>query len=124
MKRKQPVRDWKDARAKIDAEGQCRLCGITRGLQCAHIVGRKFDRPQPGKKTLWVNPDSVLALCPPCHGAYDRHEVSILHRLSEAEQWKALEDLRTIEAVRIRTDPEDYVRTIQDARREARLGGV
>lgn len=114
-----PKRDWKDARAKVDAEGECRICKIQRGLQAAHVSRRSFDAPKkPGNKTLWVNPDSIIPLCPRCHTAYDHHELSILGHLTHAEQVKALEDMNTIEAVRRRTDPLDYTRTMEDARRQ------
>lgn len=116
-----PRRDWSDAREKVEDEGRCRVCHIERGLQAAHVTRRSFDQPRPGRKTLWVNPDSIIPLCPPCHTAYDHHEISILAHLTHAEQVKALEDMGTIEAVRKRTDPLDYVRTIDEARREALL---
>jgi len=116
-----PKRDWKDARAKVEDEGRCRICHIERGLQAAHVTRREFDRPKPGQKTRWVNPDSIIALCPVCHAAYDRHELSILAHLTHAEQVKALEDMNTIEAVRRRTDPLDYTRTMEAARRDSLL---
>lgn len=116
-----PKRDWSDAREKVEDEGKCRACGITRGLQAAHISRRSFDSPKPGRKTLWVNPDSIVPLCPPCHTAYDHLELSILRWLTHAEQMKALEDMGTIEAVRKRTDPLDYTRTIEQARRDSLL---
>lgn len=116
-----PKRIWKDARAKVEAEGRCRVCHITRGLQAAHITRREFDRPKPGQKTRWVDPDSIVPLCPPCHRSYDAHELSILAHLTHAEQVRALEDMNTIEAVRKRTDPLDYTRTMEAARRESLL---
>lgn len=122
MKRGQPKRDWSDARAKVEAEGRCRLCHIERGLQAAHVTRREFDAPKTaGSKTRWVDPDSVVPLCPPCHSAYDRHELSILAHLTHAEQARALRDMGTIEAVRRRTDPLDYTRTMEDARRQSLL---
>lgn len=116
-----PKRIWKDARAKVEAEGRCRICHIERGLQAAHVTRREFDAPKPGQKTRWVNPDSIVPLCPVCHSSYDRHELSILAHLTHAEQRKALEDMGTIEAVRRRTDPLDYARPIQAAREAALL---
>jgi hypothetical protein len=116
-----PRRDWSDAREKVEAEGRCRVCGITRGLQAAHITRRSFDAPKPGRKTLWVNPDSILPLCPRCHSEYDSHEISILGKLTHPEQLKALGDMGTIEAVRRRTDPLDYTRVIEQARRDSLL---
>lgn len=113
-----PKRDWKDAVAKVESEGRCRVCHIERGLQCAHVTRRSFDSPKPGRKTLWVNPDSIVPLCQVCHSEYDRHELSILAHLTHAEQVKALEDMNTIEAVRRRTDPLDYTRTMEEARRQ------
>ena len=116
-----PRRDWRDARNKVEDEGRCRLCHIARGLEAAHVLGRRFDRPKLGQKTLWVNPDSVVPLCRACHSEYDAHEVSILPRLTRAEQLQALKDAGTIEAVRRRTDPLDFARPIERARREGFL---
>lgn len=63
-----PKRDWKDAREKVEEEGRCRVCHIERGLQAAHVTRREFDKPKPGQKTRWVNPDSIIPMCPkvPC----------------------------------------------------------
>lgn len=48
-----------------------------------------------GGKYLWVNPDSVIPLCNfagnNCHGAYDRHELSILAVLTLPEQVNSVE---------------------------------
>lgn len=113
----QPRRDWKAARAKVEEEGECRVCGITRGLQAAHTVGRKYDRPRAeGLKTLWVDPDSIVPLCPSCHGEFDAHETGILEHLTLVEQIYAVAVTGSIESARRRLDPLDYSRPVQDAR--------
>lgn len=51
MKRRPPVqRQWKEARAKVDAEGRCRNCKRSSGevrLEAAHTLGRDFDEALP-----------------------------------------------------------------------------
>ena len=101
-------RDWKDARAKVEAEGLCRRCGANRGIQAAHISARRHDQPaKPGQKTLWVNPDSVVPLCPADHELYDSHRIDILPYLTRAEQVQVVKDLG-LENARIRTAPLAY----------------
>lgn len=107
-----PRRDWKDARAKVEAEGVCRNCG-SPNVETAHVTGRAYDKPKtPGSKTLYVHPDSVIALCGrfgnDCHGAFDRHELDVLSLLDSPEQLKAVEDLGSIESARIRLCPSAY----------------
>lgn len=121
MKRGGPNRDWKDAVAKCEEEGRCRQCGIERGLQVAHTIGRKFDQPREGRKTLYVDPDAVIPLCVHCHQSFDAGEEGVLEVLTPAEQLYAVKALGTIEAARRRLDPLDYRRDIQQARIEARL---
>lgn len=121
-RRAKPRRDWSDARAKVDAEGACRL---RRGLssytcegklEAAHIIGREHD-PLMGmvagrdSKALWVRPVSILPLCSVHHGAYDRHEVDVLHVLSLDEQLTAVEDAGSVESMRRRTAPTAYQRS-------------
>lgn len=88
-----PTRDWTDARAKVDAEGQCRNCGRKpdrdHPLEAAHVSGREFDDWAPCKtcngsgrnlaksgpcrfckgsgasSTRYVHPDDVVPLCGP-----------------------------------------------------------
>jgi hypothetical protein len=103
-----PKRDWSDAIEKRDAEGCCRVCGIQRGMEAAHVTGRKHDKPKEGRKTLWVNPDSIVPLCPPCHEDYDAHQLDLLKYTFKAEQVKAVEDLGSIELARQRLCPSEY----------------
>jgi hypothetical protein len=104
-----PKRNWKDARAKVELEGACRVCKTELCLEAAHVTGRRHDRPKPGKKELWVDPVSVVPLCGPfpegCHGAYDRHEISILSVLETDEQVRAVEDLGSIDSALHRVAP-------------------
>ena len=95
-----PKRDWKDARAKVEAEEACRVCKVGGKLEAAHTVGRKFDRPKEGKKELWVDPLSVVPLCPECHRAFDSRELCIIHVLETDEQVRAVADLGSIETAR------------------------
>ena len=121
MRRSQPRRVWSDSLAKCEAEGKCRVCGIERGLQQAHTVGRKHDKPKPGRKTLWVNPDGIVPLCERDHTAFDHHEIDLLPYLTVAEQVYAVEALCGIENARIRLAPRDYHRAIQAARVEVEM---
>lgn len=120
MKRSQPKRDWSDGRQKVEDEGQCRVCGINRGLQAAHTLGRKHDLPKrPGQKTLWVNPDGIVPLCQICHTAYDHHELDLLPYLTGSEELYAVANAG-LEQARIRLAPSDYARNIVAARVEAK----
>ncbi len=92
-------RDWSAARAKLEREGKCRVCGTTRDLQCSHTIGRKYQDvpvvgPRGGKVWL-VKEDAVVPLCGPtpqgCHGKYDRRELDLLPYLSVEEQVYAVE---------------------------------
>jgi hypothetical protein len=118
---RQPKRDWRDSVAKCEAEGRCRSCGVMRGLQQAHTIGRTYDQPKPGQKTLWVDPDAVIPLCHHCHVEQESGDLSILGLLSLEEQLYAVKRLGSIEAARRKLDPLDYRRDIEAARVEARL---
>lgn len=121
MKRSQPQRDWRDSLAKLEAEGRCRVCGVERGLQQAHTVGRTHDAAKPGQKTLWVDPDAIIILCQHCHADQGAGDLSILEFMTAAEQLYAVRTLGSIEAARRKLDPLDYRRDIEAARVEARL---
>lgn len=120
MKRGQPTRQWDDAIDKCRDEGECRICHVQRSIQCAHTVGRKYDQPKPGRKTLWVDPDSVIPLCAHCHDQQERGEVGILEVMTYDEQLYAVKTLGSIEAARRELDPQDYHRVIQGARMRVR----
>lgn len=84
------IRDWSEARAKVDEEGVCRGCGKPTSqvrLESAHTLGRDYDLPvgcvkcggsgegsRVGTKcggcngrglVLWVDPDLTIPLCGP-----------------------------------------------------------
>lgn len=86
-------RDWGAAREKVASEGKCRVCNHREGLEAAHTINRGIqDRPcENGKKTLWVNPHSILPLCFSCHSAYDARMLDILPNMTYEEQANAVE---------------------------------
>ncbi len=93
-------RDWRDAIRKIEREARCRVCGETRDLEAAHIIGRVADPlvvgPRGGE-SRYVHPDAIVPLCGGftdnfCHGAYDRREIDLLPYLHIHEQVRAVED--------------------------------
>lgn len=119
MRRGGPKRDWKDARAKVDAEGVCRICGESANLEAAHVMGRKHDEPKtPGSKTLYVKPERVVPLCGPfpagCHGDVDHHRVDLLPYLTKEEQVQAVQDAGSIETARVRLAPSAYKTEIRE----------
>lgn len=114
MKRSAPKRDWTDARAKVEAEGRCRLGpeGCEGKLEAAHIVGRAYDQWHPHKPhvdQLYVNPDSIAVLCTRHHREYDLHQTSILETLTTDEQVRAVADTGSILTALKRTTGERYV---------------
>ena len=44
----------------VRARGRCQLCGATANLQCAHIVGRRFNATRTDERNAWC-------LCARCH---------------------------------------------------------
>ena len=95
-------RDWKQARAKVDGEGECRVCGTGSGLEAAHVVGRSYD-PPTGK----VRPIDVVPLCGPCHRAYDARSLDLLANLTYEEQGAAAEHLGLLRALHRTTSSRD-----------------
>ena len=81
-------RDWTDPRAKVDAEGKCRVCaraGIK--LDAAHLIPRSRVSAGAGEHV-----DNIVPLCAErCHPAFDRHELDLLPFLTLGEQGKAVE---------------------------------
>lgn len=88
-------RDWKLARAKVDAEGECRVCNRGDGLEAAHVIGRVHD-PADGK----VRPVDVIPLCGACHRNYDGRNLDLLPYLTHDEQAAAVGHLGIIGALR------------------------
>ena len=103
----QPRRDWSAARAKVEAEGVCRVCRRPNP-EAAHVTGRKHDKPKAGGKTLYVKPESVVALCGQHHRAYDAHELDLLPYLTLDEQLQAVADAGGLELARVRLCPSEY----------------
>jgi hypothetical protein len=106
-----PRRDWTAARAKVDAEGRCRLCGCRDR--------RKLEAAQPkvtaaGRvlKVLYVDPDRVVPACGPfpagCHGDVEFHRIDLLPHLTTAEQVRAVADAGSIETARVKLAPSAY----------------
>lgn len=105
LKKKKVRRDWSGARAKVDEERRCRLCGRTAyrlfsiglRLEAAHVVARRHDMSEPLRgpeswREGYVSPDRIVPLCGPvgdsrtCHDKYDKHRLDLGHRLT-AEEW-------------------------------------
>ena len=109
-----PPRDWADAREKLEREEQCRVCGATWRLECAHIMGRKHDEPKtPGSKTLYVKPDRIVPLCGPfpegCHGDFDHRRIDLMIHLTPEEQAQAVLDAGGIELARRKLCPSAFL---------------
>lgn len=112
-------RDWRAAHEKMAAEGyRCRNCGKP-GADCAHIAGREFDQPKTtARRTLWVDPDSVLPLCGPptdpttCHGKQTANRLDLLGILTPEEEARAVLDLKGLENARVRLAPSLYANKI------------
>lgn len=94
-------RDWTDARAKVDAEGVCRVCASSERVQAAHTVGR-FRDPEVRRGVRRVLADAIVPLCAPCHARYDGHELDLLPFVDLDEQIQAVRDAGGIESARRR----------------------
>lgn len=94
-------RDWANARAKVEREGRCRVCGSSEMLQAAHTVGRRHQDVKDGSKVL-VKADAVVPLCLPCHEAYDARNLDLLPYVGLWEQVCAVEAAGGIELARKR----------------------
>lgn len=96
-------RDWKEARAKVDREGCCRVCQSPVDVQAAHVIGRRNDEcvvgPRGGSRRL-VRAVDVVPLCPRHHDAYDRRELDLLPYLTWEEQAAAVASCGLAGAVR------------------------
>lgn len=107
-----PRRDWRDI--TIEAADPCRVCGAEGQTERAHVSGRRFDEPKPGRKTPWVNPLDVVPLCGPatdsasCHFRFDAGILDLMPYLTAAEQVKCVENFGSIEQARMRLCPTAY----------------
>lgn len=89
-------RDWAAARAKVDAEGHCRACGSTHGLEAAHIVPRSRLRADEGAE----DPRNICVLCARCHRAQHAGALELLPILTLEEQGYAASLVGLVEATR------------------------
>ena len=121
-------RDWKEARAKVEAEARCSSCGLGAYQEAAHDTERSHDAKPPlrdlgrvwvSPRRVRVHPDRIIPLCGPfpmgCHGAEHRHELDTLPLLSLQEQLQAVADCGGIENARVRLCPSQYKRTESEA---------
>ena len=98
--KKNKPRSWADARAKVDEEGECRVCGSHSGLQAAHIIPRSLGGRQ--------HRDSIVPLCERDHRSYDNFRLDILPYLTHDEQAEAVR-VMGLERARRRLAPSAYV---------------
>jgi hypothetical protein len=100
-------RVWTEEAHQKRSEG-CRVCGYHE-VELAHVSGRVFDQPRtPGAKTVYVEPESVVPLCPEHHKQYDAHALDLLSYLQSPEQIRAVSDYGSIEIARRRLCPSEY----------------
>lgn len=114
-----PARDWSEANAKLEAEGNvCRVGGqeplghsadhpgCEGPVQRAHIIGRDCDEPHPTKPGwLIVRAASVVPLCRKHHQQYDARRLDLLPYLSEREQAHAVLQAGGIVSALVRLSP-------------------
>jgi hypothetical protein len=116
------TRDWKLARAKVEAEGVCRNCRRRRvKLDAAHVIGREHDR-KPAVRALApfvaslppvVHPDRIIPLCHDCHQGPDGQHagrLDVLRLLVLDEQVQAVADANGILLAMRRLIPDREVR--------------
>lgn len=94
-------RSWADARAKVEREGRCRVCGSSDFLQAAHTIGRRYQDIKDGSKVI-VKADAVVPLCQECHEAFDARRLDLLPYLGLWEQLNSVEAAGGIENARKR----------------------
>ncbi len=75
-------RDYGPARAKVDAEGMCRMCGAYDGVQAAHIVPRSRLVGGEGAE----DPRNIIPLCFRCHGQQHAGDLELLPLMTHEEQ--------------------------------------
>jgi 5-methylcytosine-specific restriction endonuclease McrA len=98
------TRNWSAARAKVDEEGICRVCGHGAGfmpipVDAAHIIPRSRVKPGPGEDAR-----NICPLCRNCHAAYDQGKLDLLPYLTREEQAYAVELVGLYEAYRRTTN--------------------
>jgi hypothetical protein len=80
---KRTVRQWEDARRKVEEEGRCRICGV-EPVEAAHLFGRVLDevigQTEDGKTLItikYVDPLAVAPLCKRHHEDYDQKRLDL-----------------------------------------------
>ena len=76
--RMKKLRDWGPGIVKVQAEGQCRVCGRSDALDPAHIVPRSRGGDMAAENIVPLDRD--------CHTAYDSGELELLPYLTLEEQ--------------------------------------
>lgn len=125
-RRRVPDRVWDQARAKVEEEAACRVCGKSVHLEAAHVIDRTRDgfhpvNGDPLPQPWMVEPDRIVPLCGPssdptsCHGRYDYGQLDLLGHLTVDEEVQAIRDSHTIgtresglELARVRLAPTLY----------------
>lgn len=90
------------ARQKVEAEGQCRACGVggPDRLDAAHLIDRSLAA------SGFDDPDLIIPLCSTikggvgCHDDYDAHRLDVLPLLTVDEQVAAVRAAGGIERAR------------------------
>jgi hypothetical protein len=113
------------ARAKVEAEGRCRVCG-TNASKCdaAHLWPRSMGGGG------FDTPDLVIPLCSRikggtgCHDEFDAHRLDVLEHLTLDEQLATVRAAGSIERARQRLAPSDYTPTARASRTIADLNAI
>jgi 5-methylcytosine-specific restriction endonuclease McrA len=97
-------RDWTAARAKVDDEGECRVCGVGQSsvepLDTAHLWPRSLGGTD--------DPNGTVALCRRCHELFDAHRLNIGHVLRREEQAALVMQCGSLATAMRRVYPIDY----------------
>lgn len=81
-------RDWSATGKKANLARGCRVCGVNRGLERAHVIGRTRD--QIIGRTRHVAAEDVVMLCTRCHRTYDAGRLDLYNHLDDAEKAAAV----------------------------------
>lgn len=93
-------RDWSAARAKVESEIVCRVCGWSGALDAAHIIPRSRISIGFGGEDA----RNIVPLCRSCHASFDQGKLDVLPYLSRVEQAYAVELVGLYEAYRRTTN--------------------
>jgi hypothetical protein len=93
-------RDWTEARAKVDEEATCRVCGVGGRLEAAHLWPRSLGGTQ--------DPNGIVPLCPSHHFQFDAHRLNLGHVLTTDEQVELVRQCGSLGLAMRRVYPIDY----------------